>query len=160
MARKTKTVTITDEGRDKGKKFFIKEMSTNQAEDWAARAISALLSSGVDIPDNIQNAGMATIATVGLTALGKIHFDLLKPLMDEMFTCIQFDMSCIGGTGTRDIQEGDGINIEDGGDIEEIKTRLTLRKEVLELHLGFSIASKASTMGSAAANQVEGNSTT
>jgi hypothetical protein len=127
MARKIAEVII-DKGRDKGKKFVIKEMPASQAEKWAAKAFLALARSNVDIPDNVGDMGMAGIATVGLKALSGVNFDDAEPLMDEMFSCITIMPDPSKPMVQRAL-------IED--DIEDVSTRLFLRKEVFNLHIDF-----------------------
>jgi len=135
MARKTKIVQISDENRDKGKCFLIREMPATQAEKWAARAFLALAKSGVEIPDDIANAGLAGIAAMGIRALGGMTFADAEPLLDEMFnSCV----AVIPDPAKPEIFRGAGgigALIED--DIEEVATRLKLRKEVFSLHTGF-----------------------
>ena len=89
MARKTATVTISEDGRDSGKTFFLREMPATQAEKWAIKALIALSKSGVDVPEDIAESGMAGIALIGLKALSGINFSDAEPLLDEMFQCIQ-----------------------------------------------------------------------
>lgn len=139
MARKQATVTISKPGRDFGKVFVITEMSAAAGEEWAGRALFAMLNAGVDIPDNIAGAGLAGVASLGLAALTRVSFDAAKPLLDEMFSCVQIQPS---PSVTRAL-------IED--DIEEVATRLQLRKEVWNLHVDFSIAAGSSTSGQASA---------
>ena len=43
MARKTATYIVESEGRDKGKQFLLTEMAVAKAEDWAIRAMLALV---------------------------------------------------------------------------------------------------------------------
>lgn len=136
MARKTATVTISAEGRDKGKVFVLTELSAYEAEDWAGRALFALMNAGVEIPDNIAEAGLAGVAAMGLKAIAKLPFDSAKPLLDKMMGCIQIQPS---PTVTRAL-------IPD--DIEEVATLLQLRKQVLGLHMDFSMAAAPSTSGS------------
>lgn len=136
MARKTAIVTISAEGRDKGKVFVLTELSAYEAEDWAGRALFALMNAGVEIPDNIAEAGLAGVAAMGLKAIAKLPFDSAKPLLDKMMGCIQIQPS---PTVTRAL-------IPD--DIEEVATLLTLRKQVLGLHMDFSMAAAPSTSGS------------
>lgn len=127
MARKVVSVTVDFEGRDKGKVFIITEMPASKAERWSARALGALLSAGVDVPDNIIAAGSQAVAHFGLSIFARMDFDAAQPLLDEMMDCVQ-------------IQPSPGVTrrlIED--DIEEVLTRLYLRKEVFQLILGFSI---------------------
>ena len=131
--RKTVTVTIDDAGRDKGKVFVLTEMSAYQSENWAARAIFAMMNAGVDIPDNIAEAGLAGVAALGIKSLTHVSFESAKPLLDEMLACVQFQPS---PKVTRALVEDD---------IEEVATLLRLRKEVLALHLDFFINAAAST---------------
>lgn len=140
MSRKTKEVPITLDGsRDKGKKFVITEMSAHDGEMWALKALRLAQRSGVDIPGGVQ-AGMAGIAAVGImTCLGgSTNFDELKPLFDEMMASVEIVTDAKGST--RRLVD-DGLN----QDIEEIGTRIAIRKEWLNLHLDFSIADALST---------------
>lgn len=130
MARKIKTVRITEEGRDKGKTFFITEMPTTKAEKWAMRAFLAMARSGIDIPDEITKAGLAGLATFALRAVAGLNFVEAEPLMDEMMHCVQLQPDPLHPEVLRAL-------IPD--DIDEVKTLFTLRKEVMELHTGFSV---------------------
>lgn len=123
MARKTTNFTAT-EGRDAGKRFLITEMSAARSEDWAARALFAVMGAGVQIPDEVLSMGMAGVAAIGLKSITKVPFEQAKPLLDEMMTCVQFAYG--DGGGARAL-------IDD--DTEEVSTRLRLRKVVLDLHL-------------------------
>lgn len=131
--RKTKIVTIETENRDKGKTYLLTEMPAAQAEKWAARAFLALAKSGVEIPDDVAAAGLAGVAVSGLAALSRIDWRDAEPLLDEMMACVKIQEKLL----TRVLDP----NAED---IEEVATRLLLRKELLELHLGFSLAAKPS----------------
>ena len=139
MARRTKIFTVVSEdpeNRDKGKNFLLTEMSAVQAEKWAARALLALLKSGIELPENAASAGLAGVAAVGIKAFGSISWDLAEPLLDEMMTCVRF------------IPPAKGVEPMDllPDMIEEVTTLLAIRKELLELHLGFSLAAKLSTL--------------
>ncbi|MVW80175.1 hypothetical protein [Bordetella sp. 02P26C-1] len=133
MARKEQTITITAEGRDKGKTFVITELSAYDAEDWAGRALFTLMNSGVEIPDSIASAGLAGVAAVGLKTLAKVPYEAAKPLLDRMMDCIEIQPS----PKVRRALVPD--------DIEEVATLLTLRKAVLSLHLDFFTAAAGST---------------
>ena len=126
--RKTETITITDDGRDKGKMFLLTEMPAEKAEKWALRAFLALARSGVELPDDVQQLGMAGMAIVGLRALGGVQFSDAEELLDEMFECVQI----MPDPGKPHI-----IRRPTTDDIEEIPTRLKLRTEVFKLHTGF-----------------------
>ena len=146
MARKTKQFQVASEGRDKGKTFLLTEMPALQAEKWAQRALLAFAKSGRnDVPEDIQSAGAAGLVRLGLTALTSMDFHDAEPLLDEMLGCVLFvpDPSKIDQFTrtpiTRPVMWND--------DVEEVATILALRNEVIELHLGFSIAAFLSTLG-------------
>lgn len=130
MARKTATITIDAKGRDKGKSFVLTELPTAESEEWAGRALFALMNAGVEIPDNIAEAGLAGLAAMGIKAITKLPFDAAKPLLDKMMECVQ-------------IQPSPGVVrslIPD--DIEEVATMLTLRKAIWNLHTDFFTAAE------------------
>lgn len=132
--RKTLEYTVTDEGRDQGRVYLLTEMPASQAEKWAARAFLAMARSGVEIPDNVAEYGLAGLAMVGLKALGGVSFELAEPLLDEMMRCVQRIEDPTRRHMTRPLVEND---------IEEISTRLQLRKAVFGLHVDFSEAGGA-----------------
>ena len=127
--RKSKTVHITDEGRDKGKTFFIEEWGAYQAEWWGTRAAHVLAKAGVDLGE-YANGGMLAIARAGIERLGFLNLYEAKPLLDEMMTAVQFVQPVKGAAGIPRLLNGQD-------DIEEVMTILTLRREVFELHTGF-----------------------
>lgn len=150
MARKTTTVKIDNpDSRDHGKEFIITELPSTQGEKWAARALNALLASGVDIPDNIAKMGLRGVAVAAqtgrfkmdLSSFNGIPWSMAEPLLDEMMTCVQIIPDPARPAVIRPLIESD---------IEEIGTRLKLRMEWLGLHLGFSLAAKIPTSDSAA----------
>lgn len=134
--RKTTTVTIDQENRDKGKSFLITEMPAHQAEEWATRALLAI--SNINLPEDFKSLGMQGVAKLGLQAITAIDFETAKPLLDEMMDCVQIIMPAI----TRPLLDND---------IEEVGTRLKLRKAIFELHTGFSLADLKSISGSESA---------
>lgn len=136
MARKQITLTIGAEGRDKGKVLILTELSAYDAEEWAGRALFSLMNAGVEIPDNIAEAGLAGVAAMGMKAIAKLPFESAKPLLEKMMDCVQIQPS---PNVTRELMSGD---------IEEVATLFTLRKKVLGLHLDFFTAAVPSTSGS------------
>lgn len=126
--RKTATVTIEDEGRDKGKVFVLTEMPASQAERWANQVFFHLAATGIDVGDAPRH-GIVGIAIVGLKAIFSIPFDIADPLLNEMFGCVAIKPS--------DRAEPRPLVEED---IQEVTTRWKLRGEVLALHAGFSSA--------------------
>lgn len=136
MARKIQQVVIDTPGRDQNKVFLLREMPTRQSEWWGARLLSAMARSGVDIPADIGDAGLAGVAAIGVrVVLGSIGMAECKPLLDEMFdSCVSFIPDPQRPNVTRG-PGGVGPLIED--DIEELSTIARLRKEVLLMHLDF-----------------------
>ena len=141
MARKTETVVITSEGRDKGKTFLITEMPALKAERWAFRAILCLAHSGVDMDLGPEDAkgGMAAFATAGLKALNKLDFNEAEPLLNEMWSCVQVIPDRNNPLIVRPLVR----NEMEGDDIEEVTTILTLRERIFRLHTDFFFKGKS-----------------
>lgn len=142
MARKTAYFTATT-ARDKGKVFLITELDASRAEEWGTRALFIMVNSGVDIPDELLSSGLAGLAAIGIKSLTKVPYDLAKPLFDEMMGCVQMLPDPRDRTVARPL-------IED--DIEEVATRLQLRKAILDLHMDFFRAAAPSQQAQDAAN--------
>jgi hypothetical protein len=142
MARKTTKVVISREGRDKGKIFVLTEMSSAASEDWAMRAMFLAMQSGVEISDEIAASGLAGLANIGLASIGKVPFDLAKPLLDQMMDCVQLQPDRNNAEFIRPLEEDD---------IEEVATRLQLRHAVFNLHTDFFTSAAPSTQGTDAA---------
>lgn len=124
MARRTKVFKIEDDkSRDYGREYLLTEMPADNAEWWAFRVLQALLGADADID---LNAPLAQLARQGLGALGKLSPDLARPLLDEMIACVRVKLP--NSNESRELLPGD---------IEEVKTRIMLRKEIFELHIGF-----------------------
>lgn len=141
MARNTMQYTITDDNRDNGKTFLITEMPAAQAEAWAMRAILALMAGDVELPEGIEKEGMAGLAKLGIKALAGLQWEAAKPLLSEMFECIQF---------MPDKTKPDLLNPAVDLVIEEVMTRVKLRGEVWALHTGFSVTAALSKSPQAA----------
>lgn len=142
--RKTKTVTVHTEGRDKGKQFKLTEMAADRAERWATRAFFAMSANGVDIPPEIVNLGLGAMAAVGIRSILTMQFEDAIILLDEMMECVEVLPDPSKPHMTRPL---------DSDDIEEVTTRLMLRSEVFELHTGFSVAAFLSELGTKAADR-------
>jgi hypothetical protein len=145
--RREKTITILDSNRDQGKIFHITEMPALQAEKWAVRALLAMARSGIELPDGIEHAGLAGLATVSLRAMAGVSFTEAEPLMDEMLGCVTFQPDPKQPAFRRGLVETD---------IEEITTLVKLRAEALELHLGFSLDAVRSALAAASARTQAG----
>lgn len=113
--------------RDAGKTFVITEMSARAGHEWACRALFAMGAAGADLPDNIAQSGMAGLAVMGLNAfMGGISFDLAKPLLDELLTCVTINHDPSNPATERKLMVDT--------DIEEISTLFSLQKAVFLLH--------------------------
>lgn len=147
MPRKSKTVVIEGDGRDHGKMFHLTELPASQVERWATRALFVMMNCGVEVPDDLLSAGLAGIAAIGIKSLSRVPYDLAEPLLDEMMSCVAIvpdprQQAVKRGYG------GVGPLIED--DIEEVSTRLVLRKAVFDLHLDFFLSAARSKQEAAA----------
>lgn len=154
MARRERVVTITDEGRDQGKVFVLRELSSFDGEWWAVRALTVMGNAGVNLPGNALESGMAGIAAAeastgavtallvaGLRMLPGVDPQALKPLLDEMMACVLFKPSGSHQLPPQALMYGEFCQIE------EIATILRLRAELIELHTGFSLAGAKSILG-------------
>ena len=142
MARKSLIYIENRAGRDTGKAFYIEEMPASQAERWGTRALSVASKSGIDLPEALLSTGMAGFAVLGMRAFLSAPFSDTQPLLDEMLSCIQFIPEPARPEIKRPLVESD---------IEEVATRIALRQEVLDLHLGFFKAAMQSILSAASA---------
>lgn len=132
MSRKEMEWAAMD-GRDKGKLFFITEMSARQAHRWATRALFAAVNGGATIPESVAEMGMAGLASLGIKALAGINAEQAEPLLDELLACVQIMPDPMKPQIKRKL-------MEEASDIEEAVTYFKLQKEVLALHLDFFTA--------------------
>jgi len=114
-----------DFGRDNGRKFIITEMPAAKAESFAFRVFLALTKNDFQMPENIENAGFAALAELGISALRGLNYEDVEPLFNEMMSCVRYKMS---DGSTRDLFESD---------IEELVTRLKIRAAWWGLHADF-----------------------
>lgn len=131
---KKKEVTIDDQSketnRDFGKKFLLTEMPALKAERWARHAAAAVSRADLQIREELKHLGMLGFYLLGFQALAGGEIEKIDPLMDEMMKQIQIVETATTRALTPD-------------DIEEVATILRLRKELLELHMGFTFAELA-----------------
>lgn len=152
MARHTKVVTITAAGRDKGKTFVITEMDADKGERWALRTLFALSRGGIEVPPGMFDQGWIGLANlvpyalvIGLRSLHGAQWLEVEPLLDEMMECVRWQPP--GCAGNPELLQSVSAGAAGAIQIEEISTRFFLRKEVLQLHMGFSLADALSTSG-------------
>lgn len=125
---KQKTVTITAEGRDKGRQYVLTEMPALKAERWARHVIMAMSRQDLEIRQEIAALGMYGLIIGGFQALAGGDMAAVDTLMAEMLPQIS-------------IVEDKVIRpIGADGDVWEIWTLKQLRQELIELHMGFTFA--------------------
>jgi hypothetical protein len=139
--RQTTHVKVPEEWgkRDAGKIFQITEWSAERAEKWGIRAVLAYNRGGGQIPMDVIGGGMEAIFILGINTFlrGQMQADEVIPIIDELLECVKLirDPNVRGADG-----KPIATDIVSSDDIEEIKTRLWLRSEVLRLHTNFSPA--------------------
>ena len=141
MARNTAPFTATY-GRDKGKKFIIKEMSAFGLEEWSLRALLAIMRNNPGMPDGFEAMGAAGMVQVGLRALQQLQWVEAQPLLAQMMDCV----SVVPDSGRPNFTRP--LNTEED-DIEELKTIEDLRAEWWTLHMGFFMAALPSLVSRA-----------
>lgn len=139
--RKVEDVTVPAEwgARDKGKVYRITEASAAQAEKWGYRLVIALKGTTAAIPESIAPLGLIAVAIRGFNSFlaADVDFAKLEPLLDEMMSCVQIIRD-------RSVPYMASPLISDD-DIEEVKTIMWLRSEVLRIHTNFSLVEAALT---------------
>lgn len=138
MARRIASFTASA-GRDAGKVFRITEMPADQAERWAVKAFLAAAKGGITLPDSAAESGFAGIAQAGFAMLSNMSPELAFDLLDEMMACVQIQPNPAKPEVVRGLVSDD---------IEEVITRLQLRKAVFDLHVDFSQAAATLTSAS------------
>lgn len=127
MARLTANVVGTV-GRDKDKVYRLTEMPASRGERWAVRVLMAMARAGHSVSGGTQG-GMMALAQFAVGAFLTMSWADAEPLLEEM-------MSCVSVVHDPSYPENTRVLLED--DVEEIPTRIMIRKEVLKLHLNFS----------------------
>lgn len=135
-------------GRDSDpvrKVFLLKEWDAERAEKWAIRAIIAYNRGGGQIPMEAISGGMEAIFWLGVNTFlrGQMQADEVIPILDELLECVKMirDPKARGPDGTPVVSD-----IVSADDIEEIKTRLWLRSEVIRIHTNFSVGAMVSKL--------------
>lgn len=115
--------------RDAGRRYLLEEMPVLKAEKWARRAIGAMSRQDLDVREEMKKLGFLGFYLLGLQALAGGDMDAVDGLMEEMLPCIK-------------IYESDTFARPVGadGDFWELSTVYQLRKELIELHMGFTFA--------------------
>lgn len=146
-------------GRDAGKVFLITEWPAERAEEWALRMLLAYNRGGGQVPVEAISGGMEAIFWLGVNTFlrGQMQSSEIIPILNELMECVKFirDPEAKGPEGpiATDIIPG-------ADDIEEVKTRLWLRSEVLRVHTNFSVGDLVSTLISGVMSQAKPPSST
>lgn len=133
MARREEFYTVSDNNRDFNKTFVITEMSAFDAESFAIKLGLLLLSNNPELPSDLNQKiqgnelSMQDIAHYGFRLLQGLNYDAIKPVLDDLMMCVQIIVDKKSGIRRALVNE----------DIEEVKTIMTLRKKVVELHVNF-----------------------
>lgn len=121
------------ENRDAGKIFVVTEVDAIRAEEWGLRAMMALGTGGIMVPKELVNAGLLGVVLVGYQAFMGATEEAVLPLWREMLpACVTFKHS-------DSVFEPFGPH-----HVEEVSTLILLRRTILELHTGFTVAELAS----------------
>jgi hypothetical protein len=129
--RKTKIVVMpSNAARDAGKRYVLVEESAEKAEEWAWRAYLSMSRGNLTPPPEIIRMGLAGLPLILGGGLAYASWSDVQPLLKEMMGCVNIEVAAGGLVRRADLS----------GDIDEVDTRLMLRKEIVELHLGFTIA--------------------
>jgi hypothetical protein len=132
MIDNKRTIVIQDKNRDKGKTFIITAMSAYDTEIISLKIFFLLMNTGVKLPDGVEEMGFSEIASLGLDAFSKLEFEKTRPILEEMWDkCLMFKPS--EGAPERPLTY-------DQSDIQEVKTRIKLRMEIIKLHKDFYTA--------------------
>lgn len=124
MARKETVITLED-GRDKGKRIKITEMSAWDATEWADDILLSALGNGIELS---HVAGMASVAEMGQALLSKIPKEDTKEAVAKLLSCCKY------------LPDPKNQSIEldiDKETLEEAASFYKLRIEAFKLHVDF-----------------------
>lgn len=125
--RKTASVVIDADNRDKGKRFLLTEMPAIQAEKWGRHLVAKLAREGISVPAPVADVGLAALPAFPLLTYLSWVDD--EALVGELMLCVQAWPE--GAPIARALREPD---------VEEPWTYTQLRMEVIALHAGFTLA--------------------
>ena len=149
---KEKIITITEQNRDHGKMFLIREMPAWQFSKWAHHATSAMARAGIDT-EEFQGNGPEAIIAKGVNILYVIHPSEADPLLDEMFD------KCVFIVRDKSHPQNALPPIKEV-DFEEFTTIERLRAEALMIHVNFTETESLSTLTSETLSTAPNSKTT
>ncbi len=145
MARIKKTVAVEKDGRDKDKLFEITEMSAWDTNQWGIRCAKQLAKSGIDLPQEIVDLGIAgVVSTFKKSLISKskeadeygssfvkafmvlaagVEEEKLFILLNDLLSCVKFKN-----------KKGDAMDLLIDEHIEDSSTLNLLYSEVFQLH--------------------------
>lgn len=169
--RKIITVTITNDNRDRGKKFKIHEMSAFESEKWASCVINSLIrSSPMAVSDVISNAASAFVLSINkpnqqedIELTEEINEKLIDFSMESLATVFasqffnapnaeydELSSKLLWQCETFKHYDSKGVEIYEKLTpenldlyIEEASTIYTLKREAFKLHTDFFIRESA-----------------
>ena len=130
--RKQKNITIIEDGQEL--RFTIKQMPASELEIWCLRLAGLFARSNLGLPvadgamaigEMLREKGLSGL----LEALGRLEIDEIRPLLDGLLGCCQY-ISEPNSLTRLTPQVVDGI-------VSDVRSLFRLRKEALELNLGF-----------------------
>lgn len=132
--RKEITVTLNDRGNELT--FRIREMPATKVERWIIKLAGALSATGVfsaDVADGVdaQKAIADFLLKGGLSKLGAVTKDydeVIQPLIDELYTCVEQKVGNAYFALTPDVIDAK---------IEDVRTLFNLQKEIVKVAPGF-----------------------
>ena len=129
--RKEITVTLNDRGNELT--FRIREMPATKVERWIIKLAGALSATGVfsAIADFLLKGGLSKLG-----AVTKDYDEVIQPLIDELYTCVEQKVGNAYFALTPDVIDAK---------IEDVRTLFNLQKEIVKLHLDFFVPGAASS---------------
>lgn len=125
MARREIIWTVETEGRDKGKEFFITEMSAWDAETMAQDIYREMGDAEFGaIPADVIAMGCAGLSTIGLSVLAAASADISANITERLLSTVKISVD----TGYRDVKPFD---------FEEVSTIRDLKDKVFALNFDF-----------------------
>ena len=118
-------------------------MPATKVERWIIKLAGALSATGVfsaDVADGVeaQKAIADFLLKGGLSKLGAVTKDydeVIQPLIDELYTCVEQKVGNAYFALTSDVIDAK---------IEDVRTLFNLQKEIVKLHLDFFVPGAAS----------------
>ncbi len=139
--RRTRELKIEgdpEKNRDAGKTFLITEVDAVQSEEWGLRALMALGTGGITVPQEMADAGLMGVALVSYQAFMGAREDAVLPLWREMLPmCVKQYVSA------------EVVHPWHPTLVEEVSTLMKLRQQIMELHTGFTLAEIAQKLKAA-----------